>query len=159
MGRLRCLQPYHISMIGWCTEVMCCCHFIDRPDDISGVTDIVNMVAWCLSMVGRARWDMQNIDSALVYFDGKFNSKAGLFSSTFWFEHSSKECRTCLFYAFSTFGWVLSQFWKIVISGPFWSRFYCYMAEKLKVPNGVLKSKSWRKQTSFRIKFPVQIQV
>ena len=45
-------------------------------------------------MYNRARWDMppnhknQNWDPALVYFDGKFNSKAGLFSSTFWFEHS-----------------------------------------------------------------------
>ena len=30
---------------------MCCCHFIDRPNNTSGVTDIVNMVAWCLGMV------------------------------------------------------------------------------------------------------------
>ena len=32
---------------------------------------------------------------------------------------------TRLFYAFSTFGWVLSQFWKIVYLEPFRSRFYC----------------------------------
>ena len=38
----------------------------------------------------RARWiiQFQLYDSALLYVDGKFNSKAGLFFSTFWFERS-----------------------------------------------------------------------
>ena len=41
---------------------------------------------------------------------------------------------TCLFYAFITFGWVLSQFLKIPFFGLFWCRFPSYMAKKLKVP-------------------------
>ena len=54
----------------------------------------------------------QNKDPALVYFDGKFNSKAGLFSSTFWFEHSFG-CHLALlaFRPYSTFVSCVSHFW------------------------------------------------
>ena len=56
-----------------------------------------------------------------------------------------KWCTARLFYAFSTFGWVLSQFWKIVFLEAFWSRFYCYMGEKLKVPNDTQRSAQIKK--------------
>ena len=42
--------------------------------------------------------------------------------------------RTCLFYAFIIFGWVLRQFSKIAHFLSFLRRFYCYMGEKLKLP-------------------------
>ena len=53
--------------------------------------------------------------------------------------------RARLFYAFSTFGWVFSQFWKIVFLEALWSCFYCYMSEKLKVPNDNQRSAQIKK--------------
>ena len=41
---------------------------------------------------------------------------------------------TRLFYAFITFGWVLSQFSKFAFFGQFWSNFPSLTAKKLKVP-------------------------
>ena len=41
---------------------------------------------------------------------------------------------TCLFYAFITFGWVLSQFLHFSFFGQFWSHFPSLTAKKLKVP-------------------------
>ena len=56
-----------------------------------------------------------------------------------------KWCTARSFYAFSTFGWVLSQFWKIVFQEPFRSRFYFYMGEKPKVPNDNQRSAQIKK--------------
>ena len=68
---------------------------------------------------------------------------------------------TCLFYAFITFGWILSQFLKIPFFGLFWCRFPSYMAKKpcrFTTEDG-LKSKNARKQTSFKIQFYLGIHV